>query len=351
METMKKPLEKNRNILGQKQRKVSKSSKQICSPAHGNGPPLFPTELDPPLDPVKSWVQNLQLPSSPSPQPPLSPQPALSPQQASPSYGHQLPASQPAALQPEKTKQPGHQPGGEGECVSMESMVSLTLPTLEAQYTKGLALLKAGKFKEAIKSLEAVKKAVQEQANYGEYVIYKRTKNKRTTLSALCMFLGLAWEGLCRPRKALECCSLSIHQDPGWPVPFTKRSEYFAQFEQLLLDTEGGGEGEARAGADIIITGEHRGDQAALGKLGQGKGRTFTDLQEGLNAAKEGDVVYVEPGFHYREEGFTVHSSITLLGSSTRGVQLVSRGAPTLQVCCTAGGGRIHMEHLQFRNK
>ena len=129
-------------------------------------------------------------------------------------------------------------------------------------------------------------------------------------------------------------------------MPFTKRSEYFAQFEQLLLDTEGGGEGEARAGADIVITGEHRGegalwmgafihfsgDQAALGKLGQGKGRTFTDLQEGLNAAKEGDVVYVEPGFHYREEGFTVHSSITLLGSSTRGVQLVSRGAPTLQV-------------------
>ena len=129
-------------------------------------------------------------------------------------------------------------------------------------------------------------------------------------------------------------------------MPFTKRSEYFAQFEQLLLDTEGGGEGEARAGADIVITGEHTGegglgmgafihssgDQAALGKLGQGKGRTFTDLQEGLNAAKEGDVVYVEPGFHYREEGFTVHSSITLLGSSTRGVQLVSRGAPTLQV-------------------
>ena len=39
----KKPVEKNRNILGQKQRKVSKSSKQICSPAYGNGPPLFPT--------------------------------------------------------------------------------------------------------------------------------------------------------------------------------------------------------------------------------------------------------------------------------------------------------------------
>ena len=39
----KKPLEKNRNLLGQKQRKVSKSNKQICSPAYGNGPPLFPT--------------------------------------------------------------------------------------------------------------------------------------------------------------------------------------------------------------------------------------------------------------------------------------------------------------------
>ena len=79
------------------------------------------------------------------------------------------------------------------------------------------------------------------------------------------------------------------------------------------------------------------GDQVTLNKTGQGKGRTFTDLQEGLNAAKEGEVVYVEPGFHYREEGFTVHSSITLVGSSTRGVHLVSRGAPTLQVIyCTA---------------
>ena len=42
----KQPLEKNRNLLGQKQRKVSKSSKQICSPAYGNGPPLFPTGLN-----------------------------------------------------------------------------------------------------------------------------------------------------------------------------------------------------------------------------------------------------------------------------------------------------------------
>ena len=43
MAVEKKPLEKNRNLLGQKQRKVSKSNKQICSPAYGNGPPLFPT--------------------------------------------------------------------------------------------------------------------------------------------------------------------------------------------------------------------------------------------------------------------------------------------------------------------
>ena len=42
----KQPLEKNRNLLGQKQRKVSKSNKQICSPAYGNGPPLFPTGLN-----------------------------------------------------------------------------------------------------------------------------------------------------------------------------------------------------------------------------------------------------------------------------------------------------------------
>jgi hypothetical protein len=60
------------------------------------------------------------------------------------------------------------------------------------------------------------------------------------------MFLGLAWEGLARPRKAIECCCHSIQQDPGWPVPFTKRAEYFSLFEQLLLDTAATGGEEAR---------------------------------------------------------------------------------------------------------
>ena len=30
--------------------------------------------------------------------------------------------------------------------------------------------------------------------------------------------------------------------------------------------------------------------------------RRFNDLQEGLSAAKEGDVVYLEQGFYFREE-------------------------------------------------
>ena len=30
--------------------------------------------------------------------------------------------------------------------------------------------------------------------------------------------------------------------------------------------------------------------------------RRFSDLQEGLSAAKEGDVVYLEQGFYFREE-------------------------------------------------
>ena len=72
----------------------------------------------------------------------------------------------------------------------MESMVNLPNISLEALYRAGLAHLKAGKvarlkwikffnglpcfqFHEAIKSLETVKKSVEEGAHYGEYVIYK----------------------------------------------------------------------------------------------------------------------------------------------------------------------------------
>jgi len=399
----KKPLEKNRNLLGQKQRKVSKSNKQICSPAYGNGPPLFPTELDPAPDPVVSWVQNLQIqPQSPVPH---SPEPLHNSPSPLPSQGQSKiaetqtasPTSRKTSLQQQRkaeTQRSGQRKtsqdqrgspvvgsqtlpssksqdngkeskssetgkkgatggSGDGDCVSMESMVSLPNTSLEALYRAGLAHLKAGKFHEAIKSLETVKKSVEEGAHYGEYVIYKRTSNKRTTLSALCMFLALAWEGLASPRKAIECCSSSIQHDPGWPVPFSKRSEYFALFEQLLLDMDGKSKEEAsrRVGANIII--DPNWDPSSSSSEENGARRKFGDLQEGLSAAKEGDVVYLEQGFYYREEGFTVHCSISLIGSSTRGVQLVSKGAPTLQVCCTGTTGRAHiqLQRLQFINK
>jgi len=406
----KQPLEKNRNLLGQKQRKVSKSNKQICSPAYGNGPPLFPTELDPPPDPVVSWVQNLQIhpqspvPNSPEPlQYPPSPLPPQHQNKTAESHNKASPASRKTSLQhPRKAEQQkaGHRKtsldqhgspvlgsqtppatkskeqgkelkssetgkttggNGDGDCVSMESMVNLPSTALEAHYRAGLAHLKAGKFNEAIKSLETVKKGVEEGAHYGEYVIYKRTVNKRTTLSALCMFLALAWEGLASPRKAIECCSSSIQHDPGWPVPFSKRSEYFALFEQLLLDMDGSSKEEAsrRLGANIIVdpswvsSSSSSGEGGSTSSVGKEGCRRFSDLQEGLSAAKEGDVVYLEQGFYFREEGFTVHCSVTLIGNSTRGVQLVSKGAPTLQVCCTGATGRAHiqLQRLQFRNK
>ena len=45
------------------------------------------------------------------------------------------------------------------------------------------------------------------------------------------------------------------------------------------------------------------GDASGEGRERSGGGvRTFSDLQEALLAAGEGDVVFLEPGFYYREE-------------------------------------------------
>ena len=175
----KKPLEKNRNILGQKQRKVSKSSKQICPPAYGNGPPLFPTgilwtsslvlpnacpypghftfsietiltvisaELDPPPDPVISWVQNLQLHQPPPPSyDQRGTDGASSPRPQSREEPTPLPAQRAQGTEAEGAAARAGGGDQQGECVSMESMVSLSCPKLQAQYKAGLLSLKSGK--------------------------------------------------------------------------------------------------------------------------------------------------------------------------------------------------------------
>ena len=119
-------------------------------------------------------------------------------------------------------------------------------------------------------------------------------------------------------------------------MPFSKRSEYFALFEQvanirinqywkslasttedpffqLLLDMDGSSKEEAsrRLGANIIVdpswvsspspssSSSEGGSTSSFGEEGC---RRFSDLQEGLSAAKEGDVVYLEQGFYFREE-------------------------------------------------
>ncbi len=37
-----------------------------------------------------------------------------------------------------------------------------------------------------------------------------------------------------------------------------------------------------------------------------------------LDGAEEGALVFLEPGFYYREEGFTIHRGCTLVGASSR---------------------------------
>ena len=59
-------------------------------------------------------------------------------------------------------------------------------------------------------------------------------------------------------------------------------------------------EASRRVGANIII--DPNWDPSSSSSEDDGARRKFSDLQEGLSAAKEGDVVYLEQGFYYREE-------------------------------------------------
>ena len=68
---------------------------------------------------------------------------------------------------------------------------------------------------------------VSQLPGYGDYSLHTRTENKRTTLSALYMFLALSSEAGNNPRRAVMFCNKAIGQDPGWMIPFNKRAEYF----------------------------------------------------------------------------------------------------------------------------
>ena len=72
-------------------------------------------------------------------------------------------------------------------------------------------------------------------------------------------------------------------------------------------------EASRRLGANIIVdpswvssspspSSSASAEGGSTSSVGEEGCRRFSDLQEGLSAAKEGDVVYLEQGFYFREE-------------------------------------------------
>ena len=114
--------------------------------------------------------------------------------------------------------------------ISMESMVCLPDPSLNPLYREAIHKLKSGYFKQAEDNLLRIIRVVSQHGQYGEYSLHSRTGNKRTTLSALYMFLALTCEGVNNVRRAIMFCNKAISEDPGWMIPFSKRSEYFKYF-------------------------------------------------------------------------------------------------------------------------
>ena len=66
------------------------------------------------------------------------------------------------------------------------------------------------------------------------------------------------------------------------------------------MDGKSKEEASRRVGANIII--DPNWDPSSPSSEDDEARRKFNDLQEGLSAAKEGEVVYLEQGFYYREE-------------------------------------------------
>ena len=81
---------------------------------------------------------------------------------------------------------------------------------------------------------------MSQQPGYGEYSLHARTGNKRTTLSALHMFVALCCEAVGNVRRAIMFCNKAISEDPGWLIPFSKRAEYFKHFGEYsrVVDPE-----------------------------------------------------------------------------------------------------------------
>ena len=81
-------------------------------------------------------------------------------------------------------------------------------------------------------------------------------------------------------------------------------------------------EASKRLGANIIVDpswvsspppSSSSGEGGSTSSVAEEGCRRFSDLQEGLSAAKEGDVVYLEQGFYFREE--VKHMKLLSLGS------------------------------------
>lgn len=194
--------------------------------------------------------------------------------------------------------------------------------------------------------------------NYGHYSLHTKTANKRTTLSALYMFLALTNEGLSNIKRAIMFCNKAISEDPGWMIPFNKRAEYFQYFEQQLTQTAGGSNEEilrARISADIIV--DPCADEESMNIVNDGGVRIVNNLENALALAKDGDKIFLEEGRYYREDGFSISCRVSLTGASSSECVIVSCGSPTLQICSglksassSAGSSPILLTRLQLLN-
>ena len=130
-------------------------------------------------------------------------------------------------------------------------------------------------------------------------------------LAELHLLLAKCYKGLDELKNAILSCNSAIDHRPHWKDPFLYRSACFQAFHARLLETDGEDLANIerdRNEADIIV-----------GQAVEGSTKKFVSkIDEALTAAKDGDKIFIEPGFYDVTSLFLFGKTVSLIGASVK---------------------------------
>ena len=130
-------------------------------------------------------------------------------------------------------------------------------------------------------------------------------------LAELHLLLAKCYKGLDDLKNAILSCNSAIDHRPHWKDPFLYRSACFQAFHARLLETDGEDLAHIerdRNEADIVVGPQVQGSNQKF----------FSQIDEALSAAKDGDKIFIEPGQYDVTSLFLFGKTVSLIGASVK---------------------------------